>query len=221
VIAAVGRWFARQLALTVSAAIILVVVIALAIRSHLPVSAPFSLRAMQAHAEVTVTNAKDASRLLSTFTGRPTDAAYLRPISQPRHLVFRVQFRPGGRTKDGGQLALFVIDNRLRKPLDHVFAFGAVGDDFSQGWDSRYQRLVDKYDWLASLAEVPDDHGGYTDPMAIGWKPGTSGPVMIDAVLDHDALPVTDPGKDVSVVLAYLGDSRGAWAVRVPITTAG
>lgn len=177
---------------------------------------------MQAHAAVTVTTAKGASQLLSRFTGRPTEAAYLRPISQPRHLVFRVQFRTGGRVSDSGQLALFVLDNRLHKPLNNVYAFAADDGKFAQGWDGVFQRLPSKYDWLAPLRDVRDESGDFTDPgMAVAWKPGTAGPVMIDAVLDHEALPITDPSKDVTVVLAYLGDSRGAWAERVPVVTTG
>ena len=169
-----------------------------------------------------MTKAQGASRLLSTFTGRPTDAAYLRPISRRQHLVLRVQFRTGGRASDGGQMALFVIDNRLRKPLSDVYAFTTGRGHVGQGWDGRYQRLVGKYGWLSSLAEQRDESGGYADPgLAVGWSPGTAGPFMIDAVLDRDTLPVTDPSRDVTVVLAYLGDSRGAWAERVPIVTAG
>lgn len=220
---ALGRWFGRQLVLTGTVVAVVVVVLVLVIRGHLPASAPFSLSAMHAHAEVTVTKAGGASRLLETLTdGRVTTAALLHPIRQREHLVFQVHYRTGGRRSDDGQLAMFVIDNRLHKPLSNVYVFGPPGSNVGQGWDGRYERLAHKYRWLASLAAVQDDSGGYTDPgMAVGWPPGTAGPLTIDAVLDPDALPVTDPSTDVTVVLAYLGDSRGAWAVRVPVVTAG
>ena len=214
----VARWVGERLALLVAAVVIFVVGIVLWLHNAAPSGPPFALSAMHTQVEATVTNAPGATRLLSTFMGRRTDAAYLPPISRRQHLVLRVQFRPLGHAGDGDQMALFVIDNRLHKPLDNVYAFDPLGDDVGQGWDGRFTRLSDKYSWLASLAPVRDDSGGYTDPgLAVDWRPGTAGPWMIDAVMDRDALPVTDPSKDLTVALAYVGDSRGAWAVRVPV----
>lgn len=216
---AVARWFGERLALLVAAILVFVVGLVVWLHNVATSGPPFALSAMHARATVTVTTAGGAGRLLSAFTGRPTSAALLRPISRRQHLVLRVQFRAGGHASDGGQLALFVIDDRLHKPLSDVYGFGPTGSSEGGGWDGAYQRLADKYRWLAPLREVRDASGGYADPgMAVGWRPGTAGPWMIDAVMDRDAVPVTDVRRDVTVVLAYLGDSRGAWAERVPVT---
>jgi hypothetical protein len=138
----------------------------------------------------------------------------------PQQIVGRLSFEVVGRRGDNGQLVLFVIDNRLHKPLGYIEGIGPQGTNVSQGWDGRFERLAKKYAWLHVLASQRDASGGYSDPgSALIFAPGTPGPVTFAAVLDPDATPVTDPSQDLTFVLAYVGDTQGAWAMRLPATS--
>jgi hypothetical protein len=53
---------------------------------------------------------------------------------------------------------------------------------------------------------------GYTKTgMAIVTTPNTPGPITFEAILNRDALVITNPASQLTFVLAYVGDSRGAW----------
>jgi hypothetical protein len=217
--AAVG-WLGRRLSLAAAALVIFVVALVVVVQGAVTSGPPFAVQAMHPRVTLVVTDESHAQGVvdrmvgpgrLSTFTGR-----LFRARSQ---LVGQVDFRTLGRPSDSGELALFVIDNRTHTPLQTIEAIGPAGSNVGQGWDGRFQRLADKYDWLKPLAAVRDSSGGFTDPgMAVVFRPATKGPITFAAVVGADALPLADPAKDLTFVLAYVGDSHGAWATRVPVT---
>jgi hypothetical protein len=112
-------------------------------------------------------------------------------------------------------LVLFVIDNRLRKPVELIAGVGPRGVDVATGWEGAYGRLAKKYAWLRPLAAIPVA-GGYRDPgESLSFRATQRGPVSFAAALDAGASPLTDPTRDLSFVLAYVADD-GVWAERIP-----
>jgi hypothetical protein len=194
--------------------------IGIAVRADSPT--PFPLASMQVRATLTVTDATHAQRVADRLAGRGRLSAFTGDsIGQRQQLVGQLQFDAVGRSGDDGQLAFFVIDNRLNRPLNMVEGVGGRGANVSRGWDGRYQRLADKYSWLRSLAAIPDGAGGYRDPgEAVAFSPTTGGPVTFVAVMDDSALPIEDLARDLTFVIAYLGGNRGAWAERIPVSGA-
>jgi hypothetical protein len=73
--------------------------------------------------------------------------------------------------------------------------------------------------WLSMLAEQRTE-GGYADPgMAIATAPTARGPITFEAVVNSEALAITDPARQLTFVLAYVVDVRGAWATRVALSS--
>lgn len=113
-----------------------------------------------------------------------------------------------------GQYALFVIDNDEHQPVPDMWAVGPAGSNVGQGWDGAYDQLAASYAWLRPLAEIHDDDGTFSDPgSAVSFPPDTASPVTFAAMLPRNSLPITDPGRQLTLALAFLSpDGQVYWA---------
>jgi hypothetical protein len=216
----VGRWLRHDAALVVGPLLALGLVwggVALVRGANHPT--PFPLARMQARASFTVvTDTARAQRVSDRLAGRGRVPVIL---GQRPHLVGQLRFRTVGTPADGGELVLFVIDNRLHKPLRHLDGAGPRGEPFGEGWEGDYGRLATKYPWLRPLAAIRHADGSYSDPgAALSFRVTTKAPVTFAGILDPDAPPLTDPAHDLSFVVAYVG-RQGVWAQRIPAAAAG
>jgi hypothetical protein len=135
-----------------------------------------------------------------------------------QQVVGQLTFRTPHNAPGGGQYALFIIDRALGQPVSAVYATGPVGTDVTQGWDGKYDEVAAKYPWLHMLASTPTaDGSGFTNPgMAVSFAPNTPSPVTFTAVLDPRSLPVTDPSRQLTVALAFIGaNGHIHWATKL------
>lgn len=133
-------------------------------------------------------------------------------------VVGQLTFRTPPNAPKDGQYALFIIDRALGSPVPAVYATGPIGTDVAQGWDGRFDEVAAKYPWLHMLASTrTPDGSGFSHPgMAAQFPPDTPGPVTFTAMLDGKSLPVTDPSRQLTVALVFLGpDDQIYWATRL------
>ena len=154
--------------------------------------------------------------------GVPSGAlnAPLPVFSGQQYVVGHLTYTPPA-TKNG-HFAIFLIDTRFA-PGHVVTMWGVVPNPKAlagNGWDWRYDEFSKKYPWLASLATIKSPDGSYTDPAStFGMESQVHGPVTFVAPLDR-GMPITNAGKDLEVVLGYLGPSGHVeWAQRLPIAS--
>lgn len=211
---AVGRWSRGQVAGVAATVAVLALIVAGVVVLR-PTPTPFPLARMHARASFTVTDAAHAPAVADRLTGRHrlTTFVFRRP-----QIVGQLRFRTVGKKGDGGELTLFVIDNRIHKPLATMAGVGPGGADVAAGWDGDYEKLAAKYSWLHPLAAIPVDDG-YEDPgSSLSFGPALRGPVSFAAALDPGTLPLTRPTRDLGFVLAYVGRD-GVWAERIPASS--
>jgi hypothetical protein len=135
-----------------------------------------------------------------------------------QQVVGQLTFRTPHNAPQGGQYALFIIDRALGKPVTALYATGPIGTNVAQGWDGRYDEVAAKYPWLHMLASTQaPDGSGFTNPgMAVSFAPNTPGPVTFTAVLDPESLPVTDPFRQLTVALVFIGaNDHIYWATKL------
>lgn len=148
-----------------------------------------------------------------------------------QQVVGQLTFRTPHNAPQGGQYALFIIDRAMGKPVPALYATGPIGTNVGQGWDSRYDEVAAKYPWLHMLASTPTPDGSvFTDPgmaapdglgftetgMAVSFAPNTPGPITFTALLDGTSLPVTDPARQLTVALVFIGaNDHIYWATKL------
>jgi len=144
--------------------------------------------------------------LVEPVAGQPTQ----------QQLVGQLSFRTPRNAPSGGQYGLFVIDRASNKPVPAIYGVGPAGTNVVQGWDGRFNKVAAKYPWLHMLASVRVPNG-FTDPgMAVIFASDTPGPVTFTALLDQDSLPVTDPPRQLTVALVFIGaDDHIYWATKL------
>lgn len=175
---------------------------------------PYPLADMHASAIITVTDGAQAQQVADRLVGE----GKLGAVSVDRiEIIGQVSLTAVGKPRDGGRLNLFLIDNRSNT-LITMTSFVETADRMALGRDGRDHRLAKRYDWLKPVASAPSSDGFTYEAMALSFASTHDGPVTFLAVLDADALPVTDPARDLTLALAYVTDDD-AWAVRVPVTT--
>ena len=192
--------------------------------------APYAAAAVQASVRMEMVAPGRAQAAVDQLagSGRLT-APFVEPIAgepTPQQVVGQLTFRTPPNAPQGGQYALFIIDRALGKPLSAVYGTGPAGTNVAQGWDSRFNKVAAKYPWLHMLASkrAPDGLGftdsgmaGFTDSgMAVMFAPNTPGPVTFTAVLDPGSLPVTDPSRQLTVALVFIGANEHVyWATKL------
>ena len=93
--------------------------------------------------------------------------------------------------------AVIVVDNRRHRIIP------STGTD--SGWDQAAASLRERYGWQPSQLD-----------RAAWFEPGAAATLSFDARLPEAALPVTDLGSDLSVVLALTHSSDHVyWAVKL------
>jgi hypothetical protein len=211
---AVARWTRGQWTALV-AAVVVIVVIVVGVVMFRPRPTPFPLARMQARATFTVTDAAHAQAVAHRLTGHHRLITFV--VRRPQ-IVGQLRFRTVATNADSGELVLFVIDNRISKPVGLIAGVAPHGADVASGWDGAYGRLAEKYPWLRSVAAVRVANG-FTDPgESLSFRPMTRGPIDFTAALAPGMSPMTDPARDLSFVIAYVSDD-GVWAERVPVST--
>jgi len=209
--ARLARWTRRQW-MALVAAVVVIAVIVVGVVVFRPRPTPFPLARMQARATFTVTDADHAEAVAHRLTGRHPLITF---VYRGQQLVGQLNFRTVATTGHGGELVLFVIDNRLHSPVQLIAGVGPRGAAVDSGWEGAYGRLARKYPWLHPLAAIRVANG-YRDPgMSLSFRSAQRAPVTFDAVLNRYMEPVADPASDLGFVLAYVGD-EGVWAERVP-----
>jgi hypothetical protein len=208
--------------LVIAALVALVVAFAVWLHGAVTSGPPFALSAMHPRVVnlITTSDNADAQPTLDRLAGRGRLNTVL--LKKGQQLVIgQLDFTEIAPETADGQMALFVIDRQANSVFPLTFGVGPRNTNVGQGWDSRYQRLPQKYPWLRMLAVQSDDGGFERDPVAVGFPPATAGPITFEAVVGRDRLRVTDPSTQLTFVLAYVGNTHGAWAVRVPLVRAG
>jgi hypothetical protein len=153
--------------------------------------------------------ADDAQRRLDDLAGRGRLTALAEPEGGGTELVGQLAIT-APHTAAHAQMALFVIDRRSGRPVPAMWGVGPEGSNVVQGWDGRYRLISRKYPSLSGLAAVQTS-GGFVDPgMAVEFVADSPaaypGPVTFVATMRSDAMPITNPETQLSVVLALLGD---------------
>jgi hypothetical protein len=102
---------------------------------------------------------------------------------------------------------VIVVDDRLHRVVPHTFGYPAPqpGSGTGQGWDAADDSLHDRFDWQPSSRD-----------QAAFFTAGTVTAFRFVARLPGASSPVTDPGADLSVVLALThGSDHVYWAVKL------
>jgi hypothetical protein len=140
----------------------------------------------------------------------------VKPVRQQQYVVGRVDVDAG---RTGGDLSLIVVDNRTHTVVSKMFAAvrPSKSDGIGQGWDGVYYTALHRYPQLGAQQTLADAasaaHTGqaFVDPMAVGWIAGATTSVPFVAVLDNDALPVTNVHRDLTVGLIFTSTSDKLW----------
>jgi hypothetical protein len=104
-----------------------------------------------------------------------------------------------------------IIDNRTHQPLTQVWPASTDHGTLSAGWDYGMNNIGKHYSWLSPLVDEQVD-GGYQDSgQDVGWASGPAESFAFYGLLSSDALPVTDPARDLTIALVFLGPNRQAW----------
>lgn len=136
----------------------------------------------------------------------------------PQQVVGQLTFRTPPNAPHDGQYALFVIDRAQNKPVSAAYGTGPAGTNVGQGWDGRFNEVAAKYPWLHMLADtsLPDGSGFTNSGMAVSFPPDTRGPVTFVATLDALSLPITDPSRQLTVALVFIGGNDHIyWATKL------
>jgi hypothetical protein len=185
-------------------------------------SAPYSADAVHARVSMQLVTGAQVQATLDQLAGPGRLSAALPTWNGPwaRHvMVGELQFDTPKNAPADGQYALFVIDNDEHRPVPGMWGVGPVGTNVAQGWDSAYDRVAAKYDWLRPLAEIPEPGTGITNPgSAVSFAPNTRAPVTFEVMFPRASLPITQPSRQLTVALVFIGgDGNIYWATRLPL----
>jgi hypothetical protein len=160
-------------------------------------------------AQATADRLADPGRLVAPLPPEGSSTAQL--------IVGQLTFRTPPNAPADGQYALFVIDRAQHKSVSALWGAGPAGTDVGQGWDSRFNKVAAKYPWLSVLADQRTPSGDYTNSgMAVSFAPNTRGPVTFAARLDAESLPITDPSRQLTVALVFIGaNDHVYWATKL------
>jgi hypothetical protein len=179
---------------------------------------PYGSDAVDPHVQLTIVKPADAQAAVDRMAGPRRLTA---PVGSwiEQEIVGRLTLRTPSNAPRHAQYVLFVIDNDAHRPVQDIYGVGPTGAQVSQGWDGRSADIAKKYDWLAALGEIRNPDGGFSDPgAAVSWRPDTAGPVTFVAPLRRGSLPITQPARQLTVALVFLGeDGRVYWAKRLTV----
>lgn len=171
---------------------------------------PYLPEAVHASATFTVLSPRQAQAKVDELAGPGRVTVSWRSRQQ---VVGQLTFTVPPNVRPDDQYALFVIDNRVHRPVPAMWGVGPVETHVGQGWDSRYAQVTQRYSWLASLAAVPAGDGSWADPRtAVSFPADTTSPVTFVAALGPYAPPVTDPRSDLSIALVLISHNGSIWA---------
>ena len=188
-------------------------------------STPYPAAAVHARLTAALANTVDEAqvKLDALLGGRRLNAVYIPLADEPgvpnaarQQVVGQLMLNPPAKASGNRQYVLFVIDNRTNQPVPDLFGASRSGVSAASGWDGRYQRLAAKYPWLHDLAETHSDAGWSPPGMSISVPANTHGTITFDAVAPDDALPITDPARDLTFALVFVGSNvQPYWAQRL------
>jgi hypothetical protein len=178
--------------------------------------APFALAST--HPEVSgvsilTTHGRSAGNVVAALRGlasAPVDGVALSSAKDQQYVVGRFSMSARSAPR-GSQYGLVIIDNRTHQPLTAVWPASTDHGTLSAGWDYGMNRIGEHYSWLSPLIDKRVD-GGYEDSgQAVMWLSGPAESFAFYGLLSSDALPVTDPARDLTIALVFLGPNRQAW----------
>jgi hypothetical protein len=146
-------------------------------------------------------------------------------LAGPQFVVGRLDYEVPADAPRDGVYALIVIDRRSGRSVRFLYGTTPSGrNSVSTGWDGRFDALTDAQLWLASLKELPGvapvSPFGFSRE-ALSRSATTPGPLTLYAELNPNALPITTPSTDLTVVLAFFSadPDRLNWVIRLPART--
>lgn len=151
--------------------------------------------------------AGNVSRQLATLGAHVTALAL--PLARDSQYVVGRLTLADRKAPTGSQLYLVVIDNRTSTPVHQMWS--ADQPAVSSGWDYGLERAAQRISWLHGMAEVATPDGSTTEGASLGWRPGTTTSIVFYAILDPDALPVTEVHRDLTIALVFLSPDRKVW----------
>ncbi|HST49102.1 hypothetical protein [Jatrophihabitans sp.] len=207
-------------------AVVVVLVVATVVLRNVAVSranrAPYAADAISASVWMEIVAPGQAQPTVDRLAGPGRlPAPFIEPADggpAPQQVVGQLTFSTPPNAPTDGQYALFVIERARNKPVDALYGAGPAGTDVMQGWDGRYDKVAAKYPWLHMLASVrtPDGLSFTNSGMAVMFPPNTVGPVTFTAVLSQESLPITDPLRQLTVALVFIGaNDHIYWATKL------
>jgi hypothetical protein len=187
-----------------------------------PSPPPYPPAAVHAQVSMQVVAPAQAQTAADRLTGAGRlNVVYPVGNSPKQVLLGQLSLRTPTNAPAGGEYAFVLIDNNDHEPLPDIYAVGSHRySSVAQGWEGWYEKIAERYPDLTALKPIPEPDGsGWRDPgMAVGFKARARGPVTFTAVLGADALPVTDPARRFTAVLALFGpDENLYWATALRV----
>jgi hypothetical protein len=178
--------------------------------------APFSLSSthpLVSGVSILTTEGRDASNVhvaLHELADGPVGAVALSNVKDQQYIVGR--FSMSARSAPAGsQYALTIIDNRTHQPLTQVWPASTERGTLTAGWDYGMNNIGKHFTWLSPLIDRRVN-GGYEDSgQAVTWASGPARAFAFYGLLARDAPPVTDPARDLTIALVFIGPNRQPW----------
>ena len=160
----------------------------------------------------------DAETLPQTAValGYPVDQPVLLPGTARQAVVVRMRWQ--GPAQLDGRYELIVLDQRETPPRP-LPAYGGWNVEGGTGHNSAgaYEKLAERYDWLAGTAAVPDSNGGWLPILqAVDSPADETGTVTAIFLVPGDRSRFTETTGQLLVAVFYV-DEHGEvrWARRV------
>jgi hypothetical protein len=151
------------------------------------------------------TNIRDA---LHALGAEGKAASYPYPRGHDRQYVVGRLDLAAHKAPGDSVYSLVVIDNRTHTVVDEINgdpASGSAGNGAGGGLTGGMSNFAKKYPWLSMLADNAPG-SGFDTAVVLSSGPAISLPFV--AVLDRDALPVTNVRQDLTVALVMLGSDN-------------
>ncbi len=177
--------------------------------------APFSPSAMKLQLSLSVVPVSGLQSSISKLGVTPEDLRAMQPMAAGQQAVIgRLDFTIPMAAAPGSQLALFIIDEREHRLVQWAWAWDA-GAQPTSGFDGRFAGFASRYKWLVPTASELS-RGDTKQGTAISIPFGARAPLVFYAVLDPDAIQVSDVTRDLSVSLGSVGPKGQIyWAQRL------
>jgi hypothetical protein len=133
-------------------------------------------------------------------------------------LVGQLNFTLPVETAEQGTLSVFVIDNRSHQLAQGVWGYSPGATCVTTGWGAAESSVIE-HSWVGPAAGARTEAAAShleSDTMEIPAP--TNGPLTFIAMFRPGMLPFTDPARDLTVAVGFVGkDDQLFWTQRLPI----